>query len=214
MLNLAAGIFYEFIPVSDFYKENPNRISLEDVRLNVNYVLILNTNAGLWGYNIGDTIQFTSLNPYKIIITGRLKHFTSAFGEHVIAQEVEKALALTIQEIPASINEFHVYPEVNPDVNALPHHVWLIEFDELPKNLNQFAKKLDQNLQQLNPYYLDLIQGKILQTLQIKCLEKGTFLEVLKQKGPLDAQNKLPRLANNQDIAESVLSIKKINQTI
>jgi hypothetical protein len=119
------GIFYEFISADSFFDKNPKRISLGDVKLGVNYVILLNTNAGLWGYNIGDTIKFVSIDPYRIIVSGRIKHYTSAFGEHVITEEVERSLKETISRVPARVNEFHVSPQVNPNC-GLPYHEWLI----------------------------------------------------------------------------------------
>lgn len=201
LLLLNHGIFYEFIPTHEFYDENPTRISIEDVELNVDYVLILNTNAGLWGYNIGDTIRFTSLNPYRIIVTGRIKHFTSAFGEHVIAHEVETALQKTLKKFPAKISEFTVAPQVNPS-EGKPYHEWLIEFSELPANLEIFAEELDQNLREINPYYDDLIKGNILRSLVITSTIKDSFQIYMKSQGKLGGQNKVPRLSNDRQIVD------------
>ncbi len=197
------GIFYEFIPSDEFFEENPTRISLADVQLGVNYVIILNTNAGLWGYNIGDTIKFVSLDPYRIIVSGRIKHFTSAFGEHVIAEEVEKSLQETIEKIPAEVNEFHVAPQVNP-TEGLPYHEWLIEFEKQPENLNDFTKALDEKLQKLNTYYKDLISGSVLKPLQVTIINKDGFREYMKSIGKLGGQNKVPRLANDRKIANKL----------
>jgi hypothetical protein len=197
------GIFYEFIPSDEFFNENPTRISLADVKVGVNYVIILNTDAGLWGYNIGDTIKFVSVDPYRIIVSGRIKHFTSAFGEHVIAEEVEKSLKETIANIPAQVNEFHVAPKVNPE-NGLPYHEWLIEFESQPKNLAIFTKMLDDELQNLNTYYKDLISGGILKPLQITIIAKDGFRNYMKSIGKLGGQNKVPRLANDRKIADKL----------
>src|SRR5690606_1500952 len=166
LLLLNHGIFYEFVPAGEFFNENPTRISLKDVELNKDYVLILNTNAGLWGYNIGDTVRFTNLNPYKIVVSGRIKHYTSAFGELVIAHEVEQALQETFKKIPAQITEFTVAPQVNP-AQGLPYHEWFVEFANEPENLSDFILELDQNLRRLNSYYDDLISGNVLKTLVI-----------------------------------------------
>ena len=204
------GIFYEFIPSSEFFEENPTRISLESVEMEVNYVLILNTNAGLWGYNIGDTIKFVSINPYRIVVTGRIKHFTSAFGEHVIAEEVEKSLQQTIKKNPCVVNEFHVAPKVNTE-NELPYHEWFIEFENESENMNSFSNELDSSLQGLNSYYKDLITGNILQPLKITKLKKNSFREYMKSIGKLGGQNKVPRLANDRKIADE-LSNYKINE--
>ena len=202
------GIFYEFIPSDEFFDKNQTRISLEDVKLGVNYVIILNTNAGLWAYNIGDTIKFVSINPYRIVVTGRIKHFTSAFGEHVITEEVEKSLKLTIEEIPATVNEFHVAPQVNPE-NGLPFHEWFVEFDEKPSDLNEFTLLLDNNLQKLNSYYKDLISGNILTTLLITPLKKEAFRDYMKSIGKLGGQNKVPRIANDRKVGNKLLKFKE-----
>ncbi len=199
------GVFYEFISADEFYNESPCRISLEDVKLNINYVIILNTDAGLWGYNIGDTIRFISLNPYKIVVTGRIKHFTSAFGEHVISEEVDSALLNTIKTIPAEIVEFHVAPEVSPS-SGLPYHEWFIEFSAPPKNLSFFEKTLDRRLQDLNTYYKDLVTGGVLSQLKITIVKKDGFRNYMSSIGKLGGQNKVPRLANNRKIAEKLIA--------
>ncbi|MDB0027202.1 GH3 auxin-responsive promoter family protein [Flavobacteriales bacterium] len=197
------GIFYEFIPSEEFFNKNPKRISLEDVKVGVNYVIILNTNAGLWGYNIGDTIKFVSINPYRIIVSGRIKHFTSAFGEHVIAEEVEKSLKETIEILTSEVNEFHVAPQVNPE-EGLPYHEWLIEFEKEPEDLNQFSVEMDKTLQKYNSYYKDLITGGILNPLKITPISKNGFREYMKSIGKLGGQNKVPRLANDREIADKL----------
>ncbi len=134
LLLLNSEIFYEFIKTSEFFDENPRRYTIGEVELGVNYVLIISTNAGLWSYNIGDTIQFTSLKPYRIIVSGRIKHYISAFGEHVIGKEVESALQEAMQETDVRVNEFTVAPQINPD-SGLPYHEWFIEFENEPNNL-------------------------------------------------------------------------------
>ena len=197
------GIFYEFIPSEEFFEENPTRISLANVELEVNYVIILSTNAGLWGYNIGDTIKFVSLNPFRIVVTGRIEHFTSAFGEHVIAQEVEKSLKKALEKFSARVNEFHVAPQVSPK-NGLPFHEWFIEFDKQPADLCAFTKELDVNLQDLNSYYKDLINGSVLKPLEITLIKKGGFAQYMKCEGKLGGQNKVPRLANDRKVANQL----------
>jgi hypothetical protein len=201
LLQLNSGIFYEFIPATEFYEENPTRISVKDVQLGVNYVIILNTNAGLWGYNIGDTVEFTSLLPYRIKVTGRIKHFISAFGEHVIGKEVEKALKDSIIETGINISEFTVAPQVNPE-SGLPYHEWFIEFENEPENLNDFETKVDASMQSQNVYYFDLIEGKILRPLVIRRVKKGGFHEYMKSIGKFGGQNKIPQLSDNRKIAE------------
>jgi len=197
------GMFYEFIPAEEFYTENPTRISLADVKLGVNYVLILNTNAGLWGYNIGDTIEFVSLDPHRIIVTGRIKHFISAFGEHVIGNEVEKAMNIQTENTSIRINEFTVAPQITPET-GLPYHEWFIEFENKPADLALFAKNIDKSLQEQNSYYFDLIVGKILQPLKITLIEKGGFNNYMKSVGKLGGQNKIPRLSNDRKIANEL----------
>jgi len=210
LLLLNNGIFYEFTPADKFFNKNPSRISLKDVELNKDYVLILNTNAGLWGYNIGDTVRFTNLNPYKIIVSGRIKHYTSAFGEHVIAHEVEHALQETLKKFPAQITEFTVAPQVSPN-EGLPCHEWLMEFAQEPESLDDFANELDKNLRQLNSYYDDLISGNILKPLVITRVKTSGFNEFMKSQGKLGGQNKIPRLSNDRNIAEKFQMLKLIS---
>lgn len=197
-----AGMFYEFIPADEFYNENPTRLSLAEVELDKNYALILNTNAGLWGYSIGDTVKFISLNPYKIVVTGRIKHFISAFGEHVIGEEVEQALLSVANTEGVEITEFTVAPQVNPPADELPYHEWFVEFAKAPASITEFALKVDAALQQKNIYYFDLIKGNILQPLKITVLEKDAFVNYMKKEGKLGGQNKVPRLSNDRKIAQ------------
>lgn len=199
-----AGMFYEFIPSEEYYNEKPTRLSLADVELDKNYALILNTNAGLWGYSIGDTVKFVSLNPYKIVVTGRIKHFISAFGEHVIGEEVEHALLSVANEEGIEITEFTVAPQVNPPVGELPYHEWFVEFVKAPNDLAAFALKVDKALQKKNIYYFDLIEGNILQPLKITTLQKEAFVSYMKAEGKLGGQNKVPRLSNDRKLAEGL----------
>ncbi len=200
LLQLDSGIFYEFIPTTEFFQENPTRISLKDVQLGVNYVIILNTTAGLWGYNIGDTVEFTSLKPYRIKVTGRIKHFISAFGEHVIGKEVEKALNDAIVGTNVNVSEFTVAPQVNPE-SGLPYHEWFIEFENEPDDLDEMAAKMNTSMQNQNIYYQDLIEGKILRSLVIRKVKKGGFHEYMKSIGKFGGQNKIPQLSDNRKIA-------------
>jgi hypothetical protein len=197
-----AGIFFEFIPVTEYFDENPTRLSLAEVDLDVNYALILNTSAGLWGYSIGDTVKFVSKEPYKIVVTGRIKHFISAFGEHVIAEEVEAALLEVAAKHAVQITEFTVAPQVIPPEGGLPYHEWFIEFVQPPKELAAFAAALDEAMQQKNTYYHDLIAGKILQPLHIRLVQKNGFIEYMRTLGKLGGQNKVPRLANDRALAD------------
>jgi phenylacetate-coenzyme A ligase PaaK-like adenylate-forming protein len=201
LLQLDSGIFYEFIPATEFFNEDPTRICIKDVKVGVNYVIILNTTAGLWGYNIGDTVEFTSTKPYRIKVTGRIKHFISAFGEHVIGKEVEKALNDSILGTTINISEFTVAPQVNPE-NGLPYHEWFIEFENDPENLDAFAAKIDASMQTQNIYYFDLIEGKVLRPLIIRKVNKGGFHAYMKSIGKFGGQNKIPQLSDTRKIAD------------
>ena len=209
LLLLNAGIFYEFVKADEFFEENPARLTIEDVELGVNYVMIISTNAGLWAYNLGDTIAFTSLEPYKVIVTGRIKHFISAFGEHVIAKEVEEAMQKAISATDAVVNEFTVAPRINPDQEELPFHEWFVEFDRSPADMEKFSAVLDQSLQEQNSYYFDLIDGKILQPLKVFKLRSGAFQDYMKSVGKLGGQNKVQRLSNDRKIADVLSSMEQ-----
>ena len=202
------GIFYEFIKRDDFFKENPKRINLSSVVIGVDYVIILNTNAGLWGYNLGDTVKFVSTNPYRIIVSGRLKHFTSAFGEHVITQEVEESMNNTISAISAEIKEFHVAPNTDPK-KGLPSHQWFIEFSKEPEDMSLFEKTLDHELQEKNSYYKDLVNGAVLKQLEVIKIKKSGFNDYMSSIGKLGGQNKTPRLSNDRSIADKLILYKK-----
>jgi hypothetical protein len=206
LLNVASGIFFEFIPADEIFNPNPTRVWLKDVQLGVNYALIINSNAGLWGYNIGDTVQFVSLNPYRLVVTGRIKHFISAFGEHVIGKEVEEAMLQASKEFGFKITEFTVAPQVSPPEGGLPYHEWLVEFDAAPDQLEAFATRLDELMTEQNIYYLDLIEGKILQPLKIRALKANAFREYMKSQGKLGGQNKVPRLSNDRIIADALVA--------
>lgn len=203
LLVLNNGVFYEFIPADEFGSENPNRYCLEEVKEGVNYVLILSTTAGLWGYNIGDTVRFVSTDPYRLVVTGRVKHFISAFGEHVIGKEVETAMKKATEGTPIRINEFTVAPQVNPK-EGLPYHEWFVEFDIPPTDWAQFEKDLDRAMEAQNVYYQDLIQGKVLRNLVVTAVEKNGFQQYMKSIGKLGGQNKVPRLANDRKIADNL----------
>lgn len=204
LLNTDAGMFYEFVPADEYHTENPHRLSLEEIELGVNYALILNTNAGLWGYSIGDTVKFISKDPYRILVTGRIKHFISAFGEHVIGEEVEYALMTAANEAGAGVVEFTVAPQVTPPEGGLPYHEWLVEFVQAPADMEAFCSRVDELLQQKNVYYYDLIQGNILQPLHIRILAKNAFIDYMRSQGKLGGQNKVPRLSNDRRIADEL----------
>ena len=203
LLLLNQGIFYEFIPADQFFEENPPRLTIGEVELGVNYALVISTNAGLWGYNIGDTVQFVSKEPYRIIVSGRIKHYTSAFGEHVIASEVEAALKASVAETDARVVEFTVAPQIAPS-EGLPYHEWLIEFDHKPADMDQFSMLIDKSMQQKNIYYADLIKGKVLRPLVITAIKPGGFTEYMKSIGRLGGQNKVSRLSNDRKIADAL----------
>ena len=201
LLLLDGGIFYEFIKSDEFFTDNPKRYTIGQVELNVNYVLIISTNAGLWAYNIGDTVQFTSLKPYRVIVSGRIKHYISAFGEHVIGKEVECALKEAMENTTIRVNEFTVAPQITPQ-EGLPYHEWFIEFENEPNNLEEFALTIDRAMRKQNAYYDDLIVGNILRTLKIRKVEKNGFQHYMKSIGKLGGQNKIPRLSNDRKIAD------------
>jgi hypothetical protein len=201
LLLLNSGIFYEFIKADEFFLEKPRRYTIGEVELGVNYVLIISTNAGLWAYNIGDTVQFTSLQPYRVIVSGRIKHYISAFGEHVIGKEVESALQEAMEGTSVRVNEFTVAPQINP-ISGLPYHEWFIEFENNPDNLDDFALKIDNAMRKQNVYYDDLIVGNVLRTVVITKVTKNGFQNYMQSIGKLGGQNKLPRLSNDRKIAD------------
>jgi hypothetical protein len=214
LLLLNSGIFYEFIKSTEFYTNpesrsfgtGPRRYTIGEVELGVNYVLIISTNAGLWGYNIGDTVQFTSLMPYRVIVSGRIKHYISAFGEHVIGKEVESALKEAIIGTDIRINEFTVAPQIDPPQGGLPYHEWFIEFDSEasgePNNLDVFATSIDNAMRKQNIYYDDLIVGHVLRKVVITKVAKNGFQDYMKSIGKLGGQNKIPRLSNDRKIVD------------
>ncbi len=201
LLLLNSGIFYEFIKSDEFFSENPKRYTIGEVELNVNYVLIISTNAGLWAYNIGDTVQFTSLKPYRVIVSGRIKHYISAFGEHVIGKEVECAMKEAMQNTNIAINEFTVAPNITPKT-GLPYHEWFIEFEQEPIDIQEFALSINNEMRKQNIYYDDLIVGKVLQNLVITKVAKNGFQDYMKSIGKLGGQNKVPRLSNDRKIVD------------
>ncbi len=210
LLQLNSGIFYEFIEAEKFFDKDPKRITIKDVKLGVNYVIIISTNAGLWAYNIGDTVEFTSLKPYRVIVSGRIKHFISAFGEHVIGKEVEQAMQQGILKTGASINEFTVAPQINPK-KGLPYHEWFVEFETEPANFDTFSEFIDLSLQEQNSYYKDLIDGSVLRPLKITKVKKGGFKTYMKSIGKLGGQNKMPRLSNDRKIADVLYNNRLVN---
>jgi len=206
LLNAASGIFFEFVPANEIFDEHPTRLHLRDVEVGVNYALIINSNAGLWGYNIGDTVQFVSKDPYRLLVSGRIKHFISAFGEHVIGKEVEEAMLEVSNALGVAVEEFTVAPQVHPPEGGLPYHEWLVVFAQEPADLSAFAQKLDEAMVRQNIYYEDLISGGILQPLRVRSLQKQAFREYMKSQGKLGGQNKVPRLSNDRKIADALLA--------
>ena len=206
LLQLDSGMFYEFIAADTFFETSSKRLTLKDVKIGVNYVIIISTNAGLWAYNIGDTIQFTCLAPFRVIVSGRIKHFISAFGEHVIAKEVEHALLSALNGTDISVSEFTVAPQIEPS-NGLPYHEWFIEFETSPPDITDFASKIDAAMQLQNSYYRDLIQGKVLQPLVVTSVSKAGFQNYMKTIGKLGGQNKTPRLSNDRKIADALTNM-------
>ncbi len=201
LLNTCSGIFFEFIPVAEFSNINPTRLTLKDVKPNENYVLIVSSNAGLWAYNTGDTIKFVSCDPYRLLVTGRIKHFISAFGEHVIGEEVESALLSAAKEEGIHVTEFTVAPMISLN-GTKSYHEWFIEFENVPVDIEKFSERVDSNLRKKNVYYEDLISGNILDHLKISVIQKGGFIEYMKSIGKLGGQNKVPRLSNDRLIAD------------
>ncbi|MFT6780291.1 MAG: hypothetical protein ACJA1A_000206 [Saprospiraceae bacterium] len=204
LLNTNSGIFFEFVPVDEIHKENPIRLKLDQIELDKNYALIINNNAGLWGYSIGDSVRFVSLNPYKLVVSGRIKHYISAFGEHVIGKEVEEAILNVANRENISIVEFTVAPQVNPADGSTPYHEWFVEFVETPNDMAAFSTSVDFEMVKQNIYYEDLIKGNILQPLKINNMKSGAFRSYMKDQGKLGGQNKVPRLSNDRKIANQL----------
>ncbi|MBK9733044.1 MAG: GH3 auxin-responsive promoter family protein [Chitinophagaceae bacterium] len=204
MLNVDSGIFFEFVPAGEINLEKPTRLQLKDVQVGINYALVVSSNAGLWAYSVGDTIKFISIAPYRLVVTGRTKHFISAFGEHVIGEEVEGALMKVAHDEKLEVLEFTVSPQVNPEPGELPYHEWLIEFSKPPADINAFRLKVDKVLREKNIYYDDLITGNILQPLKIVVMEQDAFRNYMKSVGKLGGQNKMPRLSNDRKLADEL----------
>ena len=205
LLNSDSGIFFEFVPIDEVHKDNPIRLKLDQVELDKDYALIINNNAGLWGYSIGDSVRFVSLDPYKLVVSGRIKHYISAFGEHVIGKEVEEAILSVANTQGIRIIEFTVAPQVNPSDGSTPYHEWFVEFDNVPEDMAEFSLLVDKEMVKQNIYYEDLIKGSILQPLKIRTLKTDAFRLYMKDQGKLGGQNKVPRLSNDRKIADQLL---------
>jgi len=204
LLNTRSGIFYEFVPVDEIGKDNPTRLGLSDVELHKDYAIIINNNAGLWGYIIGDSVQFVSLDPYRIVVSGRIKHFISAFGEHVIGKEIEDSMLAACAKYDAQVVEYTVAPQVNPIDGSTPYHEWFVEFSQAPNDVKAFSAELDTQLSNKNIYYQDLIEGKVLRPLVLRKMRTDAFRNYMKSIGKLGGQNKVPRLSNDRKIAEAI----------
>jgi hypothetical protein len=204
LLNSNSGIYFEFIPAAEIYNDDPTRLSLKEVKVGENYAMIINSNAGLWGYNLGDTVKFVSTDPYRLVVTGRTKHFISAFGEHVIGEEVEYSILKAAEEDHVQITEFTVAPFVSKN-EGKSYHEWFIEFENRPGDINSFANKVEVNLRKKNVYYDDLISGNILSPLKITAVRKNGFIDYMKSIGKLGGQNKVPRLSNDRKIADELV---------
>jgi len=208
LLLLNSGIFYEFIKADEFFNENPKRLTIAEVEPNIDYVMIISTDAGLWAYNLGDTIRFISSKPYRVVVSGRIKHFISAFGEHVIAKEVEEAVKIAIEQTDALVNEFTVAPQTSPENGELPYHEWFIEFERIPSDLSKFSRLIEDSMQKQNSYYLDLLEGNILQPLKITRIKPGGFQGYMRTIGKLGGQNKVQRLSNDRKVAEGLTAFQ------
>ena len=207
LLNTRSGIFFEFIPADEIFDANPTRLKLSEIDVGINYAIAITSNAGLWAYNLGDTVEFISINPYRLRVSGRISHFISAFGEHVIAKEVERAMMEVISRIGCRVIEFTVAPQVNPKDGGAPFHEWFIEFENPPQSIEKVGKMLDETLQSYNIYYKDLRDGNILRSANVRSLRKGTFHDVMKADGKLGGQNKVPRLSNDRMLADKIENI-------
>ena len=198
------GIFYEFMPVEEYGKDNPLTVGLNNVELNRNYALIISTNGGLWRYLVGDTIQFTNLQPFKIKVTGRLKHYMNAFGEEVIVDNTDKAIAIAAEKTSTIVNDYTAAPVYFSEQNNGAHE-WLIEFDEAPENPDIFITELDNALKSINSdYEAKRYKNIALRMPVIHVLSKGTFTKWLKSKGKLGGQHKVPRLSNDRKLIEEI----------
>ena len=207
-LVLNQGIFYEFIPLEEAHQENPTRFTVGEVKQNQQYAIILTTSAGLWAYHLGDVVRFTSLNPPRIKVTGRVKHFISAFGEHVIGEEVDAAMVATLEGIPAEVNEYTVAPFLATEAGE-SYHEWLVEFKSEPEDINVFSQQLDQEMRKQNAYYEDLRTGNILRQVKVTPLFTYAFRNYMKSIGKLGGQNKIPRLSNDRKIADALYKYRK-----
>jgi hypothetical protein len=204
------GVFMEFMPLEEYGKPNPETIGLQDVELDKNYALVISTNGGLWRYLVGDTIQFTSLHPFKIKVSGRVKHFINAFGEEVIVDNTDQAIAHACQKTNSIVNDYTAAPVYFSD-SGNGAHEWLVEFEKEPADINQFITELDASLKNINSdyeakRYKDIALRKPL----LRPLPKGVFTTWLKSKGKLGGQHKVPRLSNDRKYIDEILSMHTV----
>ncbi len=201
------GIYFEFIPMDEIHKDNPRTLSLQEIELDTHYALVISTNGGLWRYNIGDTIKFTSIRPYRIMVTGRTKHFINAFGEELMVENAERAIDYASQRTKSLVKEFTAAP-VYLSQNHSGAHEWLVEFAHLPESIEEFTNLLDDKLKEINSDYEAKRKADyILQRPLVRVLPKGSFYHWMKHKGKLGAQQKVPRLQNNREQLEEILSL-------
>lgn len=205
LLQLNSGIFYEFIELKLFNTEKQKRLTIAQVKKDVDYVLIISTNAGLWAYNTGDVVRFKSLKPYKLIVSGRVKHYISAFGEHVIAEEIDNSIIHISEKYKIEISEFTVGPKISSEKNGC--YIWAIQAEIEPAILEKVARDLDFKLSEQNQYYKDLLEGDIISPCKIILLKKGIFKKYLEKKGKYGGQNKVVRLSNDLKIIEEITKL-------
>lgn len=209
LLLLDNGIFYEFIPMEEIDSDNPKIVALQDVEIGKNYAIVITTNGGLWRYIIGDTVKFTSKDPFRIIVSGRTKHYINAFGEELIIENAEEGLKRTCEKTGAIIKEFTAAP-IYMEGNAKGAHEWIIEFEKLPENIEEFAQILDETLQELNSdYEAKRYKNITLNQLKLHVAKPDLFFEWMKSRGKLGGQNKVPRLANSREFIEPLLAMNQ-----
>ncbi len=205
------GVFYEFIDMNEIESDNPKVLTLDQVEEGKNYALLLSTNGGLWRYNIGDTVKFTSIKPYRIKITGRTKHFINAFGEEVVIENAEKAIAAACEATGAEIDNFTAAPKFMSEKNQGKHE-WVIEFSKEPDNLTNFTEVLDRTLREVNSDYdAKRYNDMVVQQLEVHVAPIGTFYQWMKKRGRLGGQNKVPRLSNTREHIDDILEMLQNN---
>ncbi|MBD0286172.1 MAG: GH3 auxin-responsive promoter family protein [Flavisolibacter sp.] len=203
---LNKGIFYEFVPVTELYKDNPKRICLTDVQVGINYALVLNTNAGLWGYVNGDTVRFKTVFPHRFEITGRIAQYISAFGEHVTLEEADKSISEAVNETGTTLVDYTVAPNIKKD-GSIPYHEWFVEFGKPPADIAAFEKLLDKKICNRNFSYKDLVVNKAIEPLKINIVRPNGFIDFLRHTGKTGLQQKVPHLSNDYKLANRLKEI-------